>query len=303
MIEASTIKQSIAVVIPMYNAGRSVLRALESVFEQSLLPDEVIVVDDGSIDGSADLIAASEFASKVKVIRISNGGPSHARNKGIEQANSDWIAFLDADDYWINRDKLRAQMNIIMINSDVVLVDTFARIYWSHLGIIEATTQHQGDIFPQLLLSNVINATSSVMARREKISAVGGFNENIRFGEDRLLWSMLAKQGNIFTVPEFCIYKENHEDNLTARWQQNYAHRLKLTEALVQLNEGKSISNSLLIFKNLEEFLKIALRKRAWKMYCKFSKSVFTACPLRFLFSKYSLLLCVIGPLTVLSKR
>lgn len=90
----------ISVVIPLYNKGKEVLRALDSIFAQTRIPDEVIVVDDGSTDGSASIVK-QRFDGQVVLIRQANAGVAAARNRGIEAASNEFICLLDADDEWM----------------------------------------------------------------------------------------------------------------------------------------------------------------------------------------------------------
>jgi glycosyltransferase involved in cell wall biosynthesis len=90
---------TITVVIPAYNAGRYIERAVDSVLAQSVPADEIIVVDDGSTDDTADIV--SGYGSKVRYIHQQNAGASIARNRGIQKACFEWIAFLDSDDEWL----------------------------------------------------------------------------------------------------------------------------------------------------------------------------------------------------------
>ncbi|MHC5001133.1 MAG: glycosyltransferase family 2 protein [Planctomycetota bacterium] len=106
----------ISVVIPAYNAEKHIARAIESVLAQTRPADEVIVIDDGSSDGTGDVVRS--FGDKVIFIQQENAGASVARNAGIEAATSDWIAFLDADDEWLP-EKLRIQSQHLSRNPDL----------------------------------------------------------------------------------------------------------------------------------------------------------------------------------------
>ena len=90
----------ISVVIPLYNKRTSVIRALNSVLSQTIQPEEIIVVNDGSTDGSEQLVNELNHPL-VRLINQPNAGVSAARNRGIKEAKGDWIAFLDADDEWM----------------------------------------------------------------------------------------------------------------------------------------------------------------------------------------------------------
>lgn len=97
---------TITVVIPAYNSGKYIARAIDSVFTQTHKPDEIIIVDDGSTDNTSDI--ACKYDPTIKLIQQQNAGASVARNTGIEAATSEWIAFLDADDEWLP-EKLKLQ--------------------------------------------------------------------------------------------------------------------------------------------------------------------------------------------------
>ena len=112
----------ISVVIPAYNVARFLPRCLKSVFAQTLKPEEVIVVDDGSTDNTAALAEGLG----AKVISRQNGGPGAARNTGINNASSEWIALLDADDMWAP-EKLERQ--VVRIRPETVIVYTGIRIF------------------------------------------------------------------------------------------------------------------------------------------------------------------------------
>ncbi len=110
-------ENTISVIIPAYNAGEYIARAIDIVLAQSRNADEIIVVDDGSTDNTSEVVA--QYESKVKYIRQDNAGASVARNTGIEAATGEWIAFLDADDEWLP-EKLKLQTEHLMRNGDLV---------------------------------------------------------------------------------------------------------------------------------------------------------------------------------------
>jgi len=89
----------ITAVIPAFNRARTIGRAIESVLAQTYQPAEIIVIDDGSVDGTADVVAA--HSDRVRYVFQTNAGASHARNRGVERAGTPWVAFLDSDDFWL----------------------------------------------------------------------------------------------------------------------------------------------------------------------------------------------------------
>lgn len=109
----------VSVVIPAFNVESCIAEAIDSVRGQRRPPDEIIVVDDGSTDGTAAVVAG--YAPAVRYIPQNNAGPSAARNRGIEEAGGEWIAFLDSDDVWLP-DKLAVELDILGRNPDLVWV-------------------------------------------------------------------------------------------------------------------------------------------------------------------------------------
>jgi glycosyltransferase involved in cell wall biosynthesis len=296
-------RSDIAVVIPVYNAGRMILRALESVFNQTLRPNEVIIVDDGSTDDSVTVINQSKYKHLVSLISISNNGPSYARNVGINASKSQYIALLDADDKWIFNDKLKQQLAIMKSNENIVLVDTFAQIFWNDRKIVETINAKHGDVFHQLLFKNIINATSSVLMKRSAVINAGYFDTEIRFGEDRLLWARLAKSGEFATLEEFAVYKENHAYNLTAKGEENFKYRQMVVAKLLaecNLSRGDEAKVKLA---NMEDFLLLGYRSRDAEMYRKFAIVAYSQASIDFLFSKFSLLFIISFFFRFLPKR
>ena len=189
----------ISIVIPLYNKVGSVGRTLCSVLAQTYADYEVIVVDDGSTDGSAEVVRS--FAdNRIRLFTQPNAGVSAARNRGIEMSQGELIAFLDADDEW-TPDYLATQMRLVEKYSQC---DVFATHY--------AVRSHDGSCTPAVvrklpflgddgILDNYFLVascsqpplfTSAVMLRKSAIQSVGGFPPGVRSGEDLLTWARLA---------------------------------------------------------------------------------------------------------------
>lgn len=183
----------ISVVIPAYNAAEFLPRCLKSVFAQTLAPEEVIVVDDGSSDNTATM--ATKLGARV--ISRQNGGLSAARNTGIQYAASEWIALLDADDMWA-AEKLQRQ--VACIRSDTVLVYTAVREFDDN-GTREYSFVNPRAAMKMLRYRNPI-MPSSVIVRRHAVMQGGGFREDIRACEDWEMWVRLQRIGSFEAVPE-----------------------------------------------------------------------------------------------------
>ncbi|WP_437202471.1 glycosyltransferase family 2 protein [Planctomicrobium sp. SH664] len=181
----------ISVVIPAYNAEKTLARTLDSVLAQTLPPVEILVVDDGSRDQTPALVES--YAPRVRLIRQANAGPSAARNHGIREAQGDWIALLDSDDAWLPG-KLERQAQ--ELGPDVALV---------HCYSLDEEHRFEGTLnFDRLWKHNHVG-TSTVLMNKQLFTEVGGFVEDRLFigAEDYNLWLRMAATGQrIVTVHE-----------------------------------------------------------------------------------------------------
>lgn len=198
----------ITVVIPLYNKAPFISRTLDSVAAQTYTDFEVVVVDDGSTDGSSEIVEnhpCSTLNAKLKLIRQSNAGVSAARNRGIAEAQGEHIAFLDADDEW-KPDYLATQMSLV---EKYPQCDVFATNY--------EFRDEKGSTTPTIIrklpfdgengeLTNYFEVasrshpplwTSAVMVRKSAIESVGGFPVGIKSGEDLLTWARLVARYRI----------------------------------------------------------------------------------------------------------
>lgn len=186
----------VSVVVPLFNKREQVVSMLESVFQQSFTDFEVIVVDDGSTDGSEEQI--NSFLNDVRYFRQENAGPSSARNKGIELALGEYIAFLDADDSW-KPAKLHHQMEFLNANPSIQWCAT--NYFVNDSGTININFD-DGDgwtvtdnWFDAHLcgLREQMSVTSGMVVRREILERVGMFDLEIRAGQDFDLWIRIAQ--------------------------------------------------------------------------------------------------------------
>jgi glycosyltransferase involved in cell wall biosynthesis len=189
----------VSVVIPVYNTGRDIADALDSVFRQTFSSFEVIVVDDASSDSNALEAALGPFLSRVIYIRHAvNRGAGAARNTALRIARGDYVAFLDADDLW-RPEFLSRQVWFLDAHHECALVYSDARISGeSPLAgkRFMETAPSLGDVTLFSLIRQTCNIPlSTVVMRREPLFAVGLFDEAIRRGQDYDLWLRLAAAG------------------------------------------------------------------------------------------------------------
>jgi glycosyltransferase involved in cell wall biosynthesis len=186
----------VSVVIPTYNSGSLVVEAVSSVLAQTTHVAEVIVVDDGSTDDTADRLAP--FGSSVRYIKKENGGVSSARNCGLAEATSQWIAFLDADDVWHPR-KLELQMAVLARRPELALLGT--RMYnWptdSHPALDPSLSRDPIVLtFEDLVVGNQLG-TSTIVARADVLRGVGEFDHSLQGPEDFDMWLRVARQSPV----------------------------------------------------------------------------------------------------------
>lgn len=184
--------------------------ALASVLGQTLPPEEVIVVDDGSTDGTQDV--ARSFGGRVRVVSRPNGGPGAARNTGLAEARGDWIAFLDGDDAW-TEDKTRLQLEAAAQHPSAGLVFGHARNLVAPRGVTLAVARARGEHS-----ANPGYVVGAMLARREALLSVGPFPEDLRLGEF-VDWYARAVEAGIeeHLLPDVVLLRRIHGANQTVR--------------------------------------------------------------------------------------
>lgn len=192
---------SISAIIPAYNRRSHLIRAVESVLAQTGHLDEVIVVDDGSTDGTAEAVRA-QFGSSVKLFTQKNAGASAARNRGVREARSEWVAFLDSDDVWLPT-KIERQLealDMFGLEFGVCFTDNL------HDGCPDMPSSRFKEVSftpsaPFGVLDDPVRCTmtgtqpfqtSSLLAKRALIQELGGFDESMAIGEDTDLFFRLS---------------------------------------------------------------------------------------------------------------
>jgi glycosyltransferase involved in cell wall biosynthesis len=216
----------ISAIIPAYNAQRWVGRAIESVLNQTEPVSEVIVVDDGSTDGTEHVVRG--YGSRITYIRQENGGPARARNTGVRASNGEWLAFLDADDWW-KPDKLKIQMAEVTADSSVILVYTALELVTDNGGRALRAAPEPCDLWPQLRYRNPF-AVSSVLMHRDVLEQIGGFNERQHGCEDWAAWVRLFPLGKFASVAEPVTCYRIRPNSLSSDGQHMFNDFAKMLE-------------------------------------------------------------------------
>ena len=204
----------ISIVIPLYNKRETVARALRSVLGQTVQEFEVVVVDDGSTDGSADIVLS--FAEpRIRIITQPNSGVSAARNRGIREASSEMIAFLDADDEWLPELLER----LLQLRLDFPNVKLWGSSYYFNnprigrrpallVGKLASFRGRFDDYFDIASKSEPPIWTSAVLVEKTAILSIGGFPPGVRAGEDLLTWARIAHKYGVayYAIPLAIFY-------------------------------------------------------------------------------------------------
>ncbi|MDZ8188160.1 MAG: glycosyltransferase family A protein [Nostoc sp. ChiSLP02] len=214
----------VSVIIPVYNCNQYLAQAIESVLSQTYQPIEIIVVDDGSTDNSAEV--AKHYAPLIRYCFQSNAGSGAARNRGIELAQGEFFAFLDADDLWV-KDKLMHQMAAFNNNSELHIV--FGQVKQFHSPELDEAFKAKIHCPAELMPGTI---PSALLMKREAFFHVGRFEVNWQVVEFAS-WYMRANElnMNMLILPELVTLRRLHTTNKGVSQQRQeiteYAHILK----------------------------------------------------------------------------
>lgn len=227
--------EPIAVIIPTYNRSHTLPRALDSVNSQTVRPEGVFVIDDGSTDDTKKML--DRDYPQVNYIYQNNAGVSSARNTGVAVSKGQWLTFLDSDDEWMPN-KLERQLHEAHHNPTYRLVHCDE--IWIRDGTrVNAMHKHQkagGNIFERCLALCTISP-SAVMIERNLFEEVGGFNESLPACEDYDLWLRICSRYPVLYIEEPLLRKYGgHGDQLSKQHWGMDRFRIKALVAL--LNSG-----------------------------------------------------------------
>tara|TARA_B110000858_G_scaffold198514_1_gene266003 strand:+ start:17893 stop:18756 length:864 start_codon:yes stop_codon:yes gene_type:complete len=253
MSRLKAVNASIAVIIPSYNRAATLGRALESVYAQSRQADEVCVVDDGSIDGTEELV--KEQYPDTIYIKIENSGVSSARNAGVEATTSKYLAFLDSDDEWLP-EKLETQLSALQASPEYKLVHS-DEIWIRNGRRVNQMDKHRkrgGELFARCLPLCVISPSAVVMERSLYVE-LGGFDESLPACEDYDLWLRVCSREQVLYIDAPLLRKYGgHEDQLSRQYWGMDRFRV---QSLVKL-----LSSGVLGFEQ-EQLARICLLEKA----------------------------------------
>jgi len=226
---------NISVIIPSFNRKNTLSRSIDSVLKQTYKPSEIILVDDGSTDGTRGFILSSY--PNIKYFFQPKKGVSSARNKGILESSSEWIAFLDSDDEWMPQ-KLEKQKKQLEKHSGIFISHT--NEIWIRNGVrVNQMKKHQkygGYIFDKCL-DICRMSPSSVLIHKRVISDIGVFDETLQVCEDYDLWLRITSKYSVLFEKELLIIKYGgHKDQLSKVKEGIEQFRIQSLEKILTTN-------------------------------------------------------------------
>lgn len=242
----------VSIIVPTFNRSMLLKRALDSIYKQSYSDYEIIVVDDGSTDETAQMI--SELYPDVNYIYQSNSGVSASRNKGLDNAKGEWLAFLDSDDEWLP-EKLEKQIDELKSKSDYKVCHT--EEVWVRNGVrVNQMKKHKksgGWIFRQCLPICAMSP-SSIVINRSVFDDIGEFDITLPACEDYDLWLRITVKYPVLFIEQPQIIKYGgHEDQLSKKYWGMDKFRIKALQ--------KILSEECLTVENRQEAIAMLLKK------------------------------------------
>lgn len=210
----------VSAIIPTYNSAPYVCDAVDSLLAQTYPLDQIIVVDDGSVDDTAERLR--RYGDKITYIWQANAGPPAARNRGFRHVTGDFVALLDADDLWVP-DKLARQLDYFKRRPQCGLVYSDMKTFDEN-GIIEHSVKisrnlqlPSGYIFPQMF-DETLFQTSAVIMRKACVELVGDFDVSLRMGDDYEYFLRVTRHYEAGYVDEPLVLYRQHPDQGTRTW-------------------------------------------------------------------------------------
>lgn len=216
----------VSCVVPVFNGALYLTEAIESIEAQTWRPIEIIVVDDGSTDGTPGIIAG--LGARVRALHQPNRGPSAARNAGLAAASGTFVAFLDADDLWLP-DKLARQMAHFDALAALDVSLSHARNWWIDELKHEAASN-----------ADIMGGVSVAVIRRDLLDRIGMFDETLRH-RDWTDWQLRAADAGAVseTLPEALVLRRIHHDNLSRkRGSEDAEEQIRLARARMARRRG-----------------------------------------------------------------
>jgi GT2 family glycosyltransferase len=260
-------EDTVGIVLPMYNAERTIGSTLQSVSDQTYRNLEIIVVDDGSTDGSAAVVRKWQARDqRVRLVQQANSGVSVARNTGAAATSAQFLAFVDADDLWAPT-KIECQLQALLTGGSTVGA---VYCWYATIGVDDRVVtlgpqpMNDGWMLGQLCANNMIGPGSTLLVRRSAFEATGGYDPKLNAAEDFLICLRLAEHREFRVVPRYLVgYRQTRDSLSTHSLRMFRSHSLVLQDYRARFPEyALEINAQLQDFRHW--FTLGALRRRQW---------------------------------------
>ncbi|RLA07737.1 MAG: glycosyltransferase family 2 protein [Gammaproteobacteria bacterium] len=254
-------KITVSVIIPVFNRATIIVRAIDSVLQQTLSANEIIIVDDGSTDNLSQTL--KQKYSNVKTIKIlhqKNQGVSSARNNGIKKATSDYIALLDSDDRW-HKDKLSKQVAKIKDDLSIELIHS-NEVWYRDNAILNQQKKHQkyGGLIYDKCLKLCCISPSAVLIKKEVFYEIGFFDETMPACEDYDYWLRFCSAKPVSFINDPLIDKYGgHSDQLSKKYPKMDEYRIYSLDKMLK-SKTLSPKNYNLTIENMQYRLNILIK-------------------------------------------
>ena len=227
----------VSVVIATFNMGRYLPQAVQSVLSQTYGNVEILIIDDGSNDDTAQIIRRWDQDERVRVYRQPNGGQAQARNRGVALSKGQYVAFLDADDEWLSH-KLSRQMPLFanpqvgVVYSEYECMDAEGRALPK-----PPTRMFRGRVTAALLIDNFVSFQTAVV-RRECLERHGAFDESVRMGDDYDLWLRLSAHYAFDFIPQPTARYRVWSGQMSKNYRRRYESAIRTMRRFLEHNPG-----------------------------------------------------------------
>jgi len=246
----------ISVIIPVFNGEQFIAEAIDSVLQQGYDPLEIIVIDDGSTDNTAEVVKG--FSGNIFYHYQINAGIATARNKGLELAGGEWIGFIDADDVWLDN-KLNLQAGILSQNPDIEMVIGF---------LLPLPFENRNDVTEKQIKTGKIALAlqlGSTLIRKSVFDQIGGFDTELKLAEDSDWFFRVMEAGiKVYVMNETVQLYRQHEHNITKDKTNCNSFMLKAFKKSLDRRRiaGISIDVPLPAFGNIEQVKQFWLKNQ-----------------------------------------
>lgn len=257
----------ISVIMPAYNASSFIGEAIESILNQTYKDFEFLIVDDGSTDGTLDIIQQyAEQDSRIRVFENNHGGANKARNTAIEAAKYAWIACLDADDVALPN-RLERQIEEAQKDPEVIIWGTYIyqiNLDGKKLGTIENGPTSKEAFYEVDRTKSAVQITQpTAMFKREIAQLVGGYDERVKGGQEIELWDRMVEHGPAVVIPEHLLLYRLHNQSISAK---RFFDQQLVYEFILERNKARQRGEML----DLEVFQQQHRSKPIWVRFFRF---------------------------------